>query len=278
MKVPSGLMKVCKCGCGQEVASRFQRGHNLRIHNPAKVNRTSFVKGQIPWNKGLKGLIPWNKGKTNIYSSETIEKMRNASTKPIRLFHNMSRETLVELYDQKRLSQRAIAELCRVSIPTVLYRLKKLGIEPHSHALKGSRNPHWISGKQKARGGYIRVWLDENSPYYLMTDHHGTVMEHRLVMAQHLGRCLEKWEIVHHKGTKYPMGSKEDKADNRLENLQLLPSIPEHLPSIRLQQSLRGLEKKAEEQLRLIKLLQWQIKEMQEEIAILKKERSNARS
>ena len=29
------------------------------------------------------------------------------------------------------------------------------------------------------------------------------------------------WEQVHHKGTKYPIGSKEDKADNRIENLEL---------------------------------------------------------
>jgi len=41
-------------------------------------------------------------------------------------------------------------------------------------------------------------------------------------LAKHLGRCLHLWEIVHHKGTKYPPGTRENRADNRIENLQLV--------------------------------------------------------
>jgi len=41
-------------------------------------------------------------------------------------------------------------------------------------------------------------------------------------MAKSLGRNLHPWEIVHHKHTRYPAGSNEDKQDNRIENLQLV--------------------------------------------------------
>lgn len=60
------------------------------------------------------------------------------------------------------------------------------------------------------RKGYVCIWM----PNHPNAQRGGYVLEHRLVMSEHLGRPLEPGEVVHHKN-KVPN-------DNRIENLELL--------------------------------------------------------
>lgn len=68
------------------------------------------------------------------------------------------------------------------------------------------------SNKRRHYGGYIFIKLYPGHFFYPMANDH-RVAEHRLVVARHLGRCLQSWEVVHHKNG--------NKRDNRLENLEL---------------------------------------------------------
>ena len=80
---------------------------------------------------------------------------------------------------------------------------------------KGKNSPAWKGGKTKNNGGYITVHLLPNSPFISMASKGSShILEHRLIMAKHLGRCLGSWEIVHHKN--------HIRDDNRIENLELL--------------------------------------------------------
>ena len=92
-----------------------------------------------------------------------------------------------------------------------------------SCAAKMHLSNSWKGGRVIAGGGYIGIRLPKDDFFYSMVARDGYVYEHRLVVARALGRCLHRWEIVHHKHNKYPAGSLEDKQDNRYpENLQLV--------------------------------------------------------
>jgi len=82
--------------------------------------------------------------------------------------------------------------------------------------LFGDKAANWRGGRRKWKTGYIVVY----APDHPRAVNGRYVKEHRLVMEKHLGRYLFPWEIVHHKN-----GLKDD---NRIENLQLLPSNAEH--------------------------------------------------
>jgi len=77
---------------------------------------------------------------------------------------------------------------------------------------KGENNPQWRGGISR-QGEYVTVKIYPDNIMYEMADSRGYVMEHRLIMAQELGRPLKAGETVHHIN-----GVKDD---NRLENLEL---------------------------------------------------------
>ncbi len=79
--------------------------------------------------------------------------------------------------------------------------------------MRGPKNPNWRGGKKVNKDGYTRIWLSATDPYYPMANRENYIMEHRLVMAKHLGRLLVRGELVHH------INGVRD--DNRIENLRL---------------------------------------------------------
>jgi hypothetical protein len=100
----------------------------------------------------------------------------------------------------------------------------------------GRDNPHWKGGKYKDGEGYLHILLESGDFFYPMVGRNGYVLEHRLVMARHLRRCLLPWEVVHHKN-----GIRDD---NRLENLELLPTGKYHLVDTVSKARIAQLEKR----------------------------------
>jgi len=126
---------------------------------------------------------------------------------------------------------------------------------------------------KKARwsDGYVDVLLKPDDFFYPMAKKGGWVREHRLVMAQSLGRCLQPWEIVHHKDG--------DRSNNDINNLELADSVSAHIKGHskgykdgykqglldgrdkqvqELKEQIVELKDLIENQTKQVKLLQWQ--------------------
>jgi hypothetical protein len=87
----------------------------------------------------------------------------------------------------------------------------------HGHSSNARRSVYTHQRRFIDNEGYVRVYVGPEHPMAFST---GYVFEHRLVMANALGRKLEPSEVVHHRN--------ETRDDNRLANLELYASGGEH--------------------------------------------------
>ena len=162
-------------------------------------------------------------------------------------------QKVYNMYYKQNMSAKEISKVVNVKPYTILTALKRHGYNlrtnsesqklvhaKHPELYCMAASPSWKGGRRINKYGYVMVLLSKNDPYYPMAQKSGHIGEHRLIMAQHLGRCLEKWEIVHHRNG--------NKSDNRIKNLKLLPSPYEHRPytlvTTKVVQRIKMLEKR----------------------------------
>ncbi len=95
-------------------------------------------------------------------------------------------------------SASVIAQQYGITYTNVCRHLRANGIEIRNRRPRGDNHPNWKGGRSITAFGYVLVRLQENSPFWGMALATGAVFEHRLIMAQYLGRSLCTWETVHH--------------------------------------------------------------------------------
>lgn len=115
----------------------------------------------------------------------------------------------------KGMSQQKIANELHMSQAVISRVLRQNGL-PTAMRPEGSTHGMWKGGKTLTGQGYVQVLVFADDPMASMRSRSGYVLEHRLVVAQAIGRPLEPRETVHH--------INGDRQDNSLENLQLRQS------------------------------------------------------
>jgi hypothetical protein len=143
----------------------------------------------------------------NVLKGHNIERRKTGN--PIKILNEELANNIIKLYNGG-LSQEKIAAKLHTSQTRISRLLQFNGIDCGMR--RGARHHAWQGGKH-TRNGYVFVSITKDSPYSSMAVSNGYVMEHRLVLAQHLQRPLTKNETVHH--------INGDTQDNTIENLQL---------------------------------------------------------
>jgi hypothetical protein len=123
-------------------------------------------------------------------------------------------------------SRATCSKPCRYALVSRKHKangIKPPGSDPEAsrRRITGSNAPWWKGGRAMTATGYVRVLAPADWPWPSMIDKQGRIREHRMVMAQHLGREILRGEVVHH--------ANGDRADNRIENLHLHESHADHM-------------------------------------------------
>jgi hypothetical protein len=103
-----------------------------------------------------------------------------------------------------------------------MYGIHRNGKDNPMYGRRKELSTQWRGGRKIRKDGYILVMAPDDHPIRNRSNDPSVyILEHRLIMEQHLGRYLDDAEIVHHLDG--------NPSNNAIENLQLYKNQSEHV-------------------------------------------------
>lgn len=136
---------------------------------------------------------------------------RRSNGGQLRKLTAMERDEIIRLYVDANWPQAAIGAKFNMSQIVISRFLRSQGIDCGAKA--GEEHGSWKGGLVETQGGYLQRLVPPDHEFASMRTVTGYILEHRLVMAKHLGRPLYPTETVHH--------IDGNTKNNNIDNLQL---------------------------------------------------------
>lgn len=177
---------------------------------------TAMNAGQIA--QALGGVSPWMVRQALRRHGIRLKRGRREGSHPLFSPSDAQRDHIIHRYLKGTATEPLAAEF-GVSSSTIQRWLRTWGVPLRSAGFQqGEEHYAWKGGRIVTDSGYVLVLVRPDDPFYPMaqiktTDAH-YCLEHRLVMAKHLGRLLTEDETVHHVNDK-------ERQNNDIANLQL---------------------------------------------------------
>jgi len=121
---------------------------------------------------------------------------------------------LIEVFETLVPNGYNISPTGGLNVPNCHSKETKEKIRQSRLGKKGKNANRWCGGNGITKDGYKYIYKPEH-PNSMVA---GYILEHRFIMSEHIGRPLDKNEIVHHKN--------QNKQDNRIKNLKIINITP----------------------------------------------------